>query len=328
MSRQDMEIRGVPVCVVGGAGFLGSHLVNHLIDDRACDVTVIDNLCAGRREFIHKKAHFVHADITDSEDYLRRVFQSQKVQYVINTAAYPYVPDSYARPSHVCNVNFHGAMNVINAADEAKVTGILQISSAEVYGENYPDLGTEIDEQYPVTPRSTYGASKAAIDFYVQCRWREAKTPCMAVRQFNALGERDVLHPYVLVEVVRQLRDQSRSSVGRILLGNNSSRDFIYAGDAVRMWVELLEKGQFGECYNLGSAVSIKVYDLAKMAGEIMGFPSTEVIADEKRRRPWDIWHLSSNSTKLYSVIGSRLTMPLREAVEVTIKDLLERGFT
>jgi UDP-glucose 4-epimerase len=270
------EIRSCPVVVVGGAGFLGSHLVNHLIDDRDCDVTVIDNLCAGRREFVHKKARFVHADITLSEEYLYQVFHEARLRdnsgslYVFNYAAWPYVPDSYARPSQVCNVNFHGAMNVINAAESAGAVGILQVSSAEVYGDAslYRNAGdwVKIPEDCPVTPHSTYGASKAAIDFYVQCRFREVGTPAIALRQFNCLGERET-HLYVVPEIIGQLSKWSYH-LGEVKLGNNSSRDFMYAGDAVRLATLLLEKSvqqqKFGEVYNLGSEEAIKVYDLAR----------------------------------------------------------------
>ncbi len=68
------SIRNAKVVVVGGAGFLGSHLVEHLIEDRGCEVVVVDNLCAGRREFVHERAEFVHHDITGSEEFLRKLF--------------------------------------------------------------------------------------------------------------------------------------------------------------------------------------------------------------------------------------------------------------
>ena len=125
------------------------------------------------------------------------------------------------------------------------VKGILQVSSAEIYGDapNHP-----IDEKYPANPHSTYGASKLAIDALVQARWREAKTPAIALRQFNCVGENET-HPYIIPEIVRQLDGEFST----VMLGNNSFRDFQYAGDAVRMAVELLEKGNFGEVYNMGS---------------------------------------------------------------------------
>lgn len=313
-------IQDCNVCVVGGAGFLGSHLVNHLVEDRGCKVLVVDNLCVGRLEFVHPKADFVYHDIAASEEFLRRVFKANGVRFVFNYAAWPYIPDSFERPLQVFAVNATGALHVINAAQEAGCEGILQVSSAEIYGRGY---GTEdtpssarLDESAPVIPHSSYGAAKAAIDAMVQVRWREAKTPCIALRQFNCVGERET-HPYVVPEIISQLSRQvptefqgktvynpSFSVQAVVKLGNNSFRDFLYGGDAVRIAVELLEHGQFGEVYNLGLENGIKIYDLADMLGKIMGFTEVQVGRDEARVRPWEIWHLQSDNSKLAAALG------------------------
>lgn len=357
MSR---NIRDCNVCVVGGAGFLGSHLVNHLIDDRNCRVLVVDNLVAGRREFVHEKAEFVHHDITGSEDQLRKILwrfcpmDSDSPLYVFNYAAFPYVPDSFDRPLHVCDVNFMGAVKVINAAQEAGCEAILQVSSAEIYGESEPwecfHTGTndgtgreksdkgfhKAIENTKVVPHSSYGVAKAAVDNYCQVTWRERKTPVISLRQFNCVGERET-HPYIVPEIISQLalcqdvQEEANiiaSKVGRpgfplIKLGNNSFRDFLYAGDAVGIAVELLERGSFGEVYNLGSETGIKMYDLAKMIGELMGFADVRVELDKSRVRPWEIWHLQSDNLKLIKVLGEAWgniwPIPLKDALKKTI---------
>lgn len=317
------NIRNCNVAVVGGAGFLGSHLVNHLIDDRGCNVLVVDNLVAGRREFVHPKARFVHHDITGSEDRLSRLFDALDLEseldglYVFNYAAYPYIPVSFERPIFVNDVNFMGAMKVINAAQEAGAEAILQVSSAEIYGgisamenpESRP-VG-KLDEYTPVNPHSSYGVAKAAVDNWVRVRWREAKTPCIALRQFNCCGERET-HPYIVPEIISQLSRQmlypdnctKNEGVATVKLGNNSFRDFLYAGDAVRIAVELLERGQFGEVYNLGSETGVKMYDLAKLIGKVMGFTDVVVELDEARVRPWEIWHLQSDNAKIRAALS------------------------
>lgn len=328
--------------VVGGAGFLGSHLVDHLINDRHCNVLVIDNLVAGKLEYVNKKAHFEHYDITGSETYLHRLFKRFQAEYVFNHAAEPYIPVSFERPIHVFNVNAFGALKVINAAQEAGVTGILQVSSAEIYGEQYaggPHHGGKIAENAPVIPHSSYGAAKAAIDSMVQVRWKEAKTPVISLRQFNCIGERET-HPYVVPEIISQLSQLDDKALGAptkelndmlrqaitpfVRLGNNSTRDFQYAGDAVRFATQLLEHGEFGEVYNMGSESCVKIYDLAETIGELMGFRSVEVRHDPSRDRPWEIWHLQSDNTKLYNAIGySRgypTILPLEESLERTIR--------
>ena len=296
------------VCVLGGAGFLGSHLVDYLIKEEN-DVLVLDNLISGRKDFVNPKAKFLWLDITHSESLLYKVFKEYQVEYVFNYCAEPYVPCSYERPLHVFDINARGALMVMNAAQDAGVTGILQVSSAEIYG----DLKGKINETDPARPHSTYGAAKLAIDTLVQTRWRESKCPVISLRQFNCLGERDVLHPYIIPEVINQALKSNA-----IYLGNNTYRDFIYAGDAVAMAVELLEKGEFGEVYNLGSEEGIKIYDLARLTGLLMGKVLT-IHEDEARKRPWDIEHLQSDNTKIYSVIERRPLIPFEQALKRTI---------
>ena len=329
------DIRHCNVCVVGGAGFLGSHLVDHLAVDRGCNVLVIDNLITGRKEFVHPKAKFEYCDITGSESYLLKLFEAYDINFVFNYAAEPYIPVSFERPIHVFNINAFGALKVINAAHEAGVGGILQVSSAEIYGMGNLNCPKEaqhegrICEECPVTPHSTYGAAKAAIDSMVQVRWKEAQVPVISLRQFNCIGERET-HPYIVPEIISQLAKQPLKKHGKseavVRLGNNSFRDFQYAGDAVRMAVELLENGQFGQVYNMGSETGVKMYDLAKEIGEIMGFDKTEVVTDASRIRPWEIWHLLSDNTRLYQAIGERGPMHRAAALRNTVNSFRENG--
>lgn len=309
-------IRDTNVCVIGGAGFLGSHLVDHLVDDRNCKVLVLDNLITGMKKYVNENAEFMWFDITGSEGQLRKIFEHYDIQYVFNYAAEPYIPVSFARPLHVFNINAFAALKAMNAAQEAGVKGFLQVSSAEIYGE----LDGKITEDQMVKPHSTYGASKMAVDALVQCRWKESKCPAIAMRQFNCVGERET-HEYIIPVIIDQL-----SKGPDIKLGNNSFRDFQYAGDAVKMAVELLEKGEFGEVYNMGSETGIKMYDLAHKIGKIMGHEKVTITPDKERMRPWEIWHLQSDNTKLYKVIDSRPEVDLDEALRRTVKNYQDNG--
>ena len=136
METSQRNIQKANVCVVGGAGFLGSHLVNHLIDDRECNVLVLDNLITGQKKFLHPKAKFIWFDITGPEAQLRKIFESEQIEYVFNYAAEPYIPVSFDRPAHVLDINTVGALRVMNAAQDAGVKAILQVSSAEIYGQS------------------------------------------------------------------------------------------------------------------------------------------------------------------------------------------------
>lgn len=271
---------------------------------------MLDNLIVGQRAYVHPAATFVWHDLTQSETRLRHLLEHYQIEYVFQYAAEPYIPVSFERPLHVFNINAFGALKVINAAHEAKCLGILQVSSAEIYGE----AKGKVKEDEPVLPHSSYGAAKAAIDAMVQVRWKEAQTPVIAMRQFNCVGPRET-HPYVIPEIINQLNQ------GPVVkLGNNSFRDFQYSGDAVQMAVSLLEHGNFGEVYNMGSEDGIKIYPLAQMIGQLMGHSSIEIVTDPARVRPWEIWHLQSDNTKLYSVIPLRPQVNLEEALRKTIE--------
>jgi len=304
------QIKDTNVCVIGGAGFIGSHLVNYLIEERNCKVLVLDNLITGLVKNINPKAQFKWHDIRDNENELTKFLVDNEIEYVFNYAAEPYIPECFEHPMHFFDINATSVLRVLNACQSANVKGLLQVSSAEIYG----DMKGKITESDPVEPHSTYGVSKLAADGLVQVRWKEAKVPAIALRQFNCVGENET-HEYVIPEIISQL-----SKSNSVNLGNNSFRDFLYAGDAVRMAVELLEKGQFGEVYNMGSEDGIQIYDLAHLIGKLMGHEEVIINIDQSRVRPWEIWHLQSDNTKLYSVIESKSTTSLEDALNKTIK--------
>ena len=304
------KIKDTNVCVIGGAGFLGSHLVDYLVEERNCKVLVLDNLITGLKKHLHRNVSFKWFDIRDDENELAKILLEHNIQFVFNYAAEPYIPECFERPMHFFDINATSVLRVLNACQKANIEGLLQVSSAEIYG----DMKGKIKETDPVAPHSTYGVSKLAADGLVQVRWREAKVPAIAMRQFNCVGERET-HEYVIPEIIQQL-DVSPN----VNLGNNSFRDFQYAGDAVKMAVSLLEKGEFGEVYNMGSEDGIQIYDLAHLIGRLMGHEKINIITEQSRVRPWEIWHLQSDNSKLYSVIDRRPEVDLEEALRRTIQ--------
>lgn len=316
MASPKRTVRGNSVAVIGGAGFLSSHLIDYLIEERNCEVLVLDNLITGYKKFVHPKAKFVWYDIRDDEGQLRKILKDYRIQYLFNYAAEPYVPDCFQRPLHVFNINAFAALKVLHASQEAGVQGILQMSSAEIYGR----ADGKLSETTSIEPHSSYGVSKAAADGFVQVRWREAGTPAIALRQFNCYGPRET-HPYIVPEIIAQV---ARGD-GKVYLGNNSTRDFLYAGDQVRMAIGLFEKGQFGEVYNLGSEEAITIYDLAVLIGKIMK-KEVEVIPDPTRVRPWEIWHLQSDNTKINNVISERPLTTMEEGLKKAVQYFLENG--
>lgn len=311
------EILESNVCVIGGAGFIGSHLVDYLIDQRHCRVLVLDNLVSGQKKHIHEQAEFKWYDIRNPSTNLESILVDNKIEYVFNYAAEPYIPECFDNPSYFFNVNAVGVLNVLNACENSPcVKAVLQVSSAEIYG----DMKGQIKESDFVEPHSTYGVAKLAADNLVQVRWKEAEVPAIALRQFNCVGPRET-HEYVIPEIISQLHESDT-----IQLGNNSSRDFLYVKDAVKMAVELLEKGEFGEVYNMGSEDTISIYDLARLIGDVMGIAQVNIETEDSRVRPWEIWHLQSDNTKLHNTIEARPEVTLRDGLMRTVDYFKSNG--
>lgn len=324
MEKSSRNVSGNSVAVIGGAGFLGSHLVLKLLE-RGCKVLVLDNLINGKTAHIPRAAKFIWHDIRDDENVLAKILRENEVRYVFNCAAEPYIPEGFERPMHFFDINARAVLQVLNACHKAGIEAILQVSSAEIYG----DLKGKIKESDPIEPHSTYGVSKVAADGLVQVRFREAGVPAIAVRQFNAVGERET-HEYVIPEIISQVDGQIDGAPDAaavvVRLGNNSTRDFLYAGDVAEGWIALLERGEFGQVYNFGSEETISIYDLAELIGDVMGAQGLRVEEDEARKRPWEIWHLQSDNTKFYNATGYKPATSLREALELTVQWFRDNG--
>lgn len=315
MANPQRQVLGHPVAVIGGAGFLGSHVVEYLLN-HGSPVLVIDNLINGKTSHIPRAAKFIWHDIRDDWRELAEILSKNKIRFVINAAAEPYIPESFERPLHFFDINARAVLNVLEAVKWAGVEALLQVSSAEIYG----DATGQISEDAPVVPHSTYGVSKMAADGLVQVRWREASVPAIAVRQFNAVGERET-HEYVIPEIISQLDKRPQ-----VRLGNNSERDFLYAGDVAKGWVRLLETGTFGQVYNFGSESTVKIYDLARMIGTLMGHKEIEILEDKAKIRPWEIWHLQSDNTKFKLSTGYTPETSLEDALKKTIQWFKSNG--
>lgn len=306
-------IRNCSVAVVGGAGFLGSHLVDHLIEDRGCKVLVLDNLSIGRMEYVNKEASFERFDVCGCEDKLASILRKHSVRWLFMVAAIPFVPDGFKQPLHTFENTATVVLKVLNAVQKAEIDGALVISSAEIYGSS---VSGAISEDTPIRPHSTYAAAKQAADSLVQVRWHEAGIKSLAARQFNSYGPR-CLQPLVLTTIISQLANGPN-----VKLGNDTTRDFQFCTDTVRIWVELLEKGEWGQVVNCGSETCIKIYDLARLVGKMMGHNSINIEVDPDRVRPdkVEVWHLHANCKKLHSIIGYRERVSLEEGIRRTIE--------
>ena len=150
------------ITVTGGAGFIGSHLVDRLIED-GHTVQVIDNLYTGNKEFVHSKAQFVELDIRDPKLY--SVLEEFRPDYIFHEAAQTEVSTSMTDPMLDCDINLMGLINLLNAAVKLDIKKFLMPSSAAVYG-NLDTL--PLNENMIGNPSSFYGLTKLTTEHYLR----------------------------------------------------------------------------------------------------------------------------------------------------------------
>ena len=193
------RIAPVKVCVIGGAGFIGSNLVDKLIQ-QGYQVLVLDNFVSGSKENINEKAEWIEFDIRDDYQKLAKILKEHQIQDVYHLAAEPYIPECFERPKEFFEVNAVGTLNVLMACKEAKIRKLMYYSSSEVYG-SWPG---KISEKTPTNPHSTYAVSKLAGDRLCFTFFKEHNLPVIILRQFNCFsGDTDVLTP----DGIRKIKD-------------------------------------------------------------------------------------------------------------------------
>ena len=297
------------IVIVGGAGFLGSHLSNYLHQENR--VLVLDNLLSGKTEYLNTKIEFKKFDIRYSTIRLYKILQDFQTDYVFHLAACPFIPDSYTNPGEFVDINIKGTLNVLKACQEASVEKIIVYSSSEIYG-GTKNREEAINENTPTFPRSFYATTKLATDRLSYNFFKEHNVPVVILRQFNSFGP-NWTQPYIVPEIMKQF---SKSNI--LKLGNlKACRDFIYVKDQVRMVSELMEKGELGEVYNLGSEKSYSVEEIATLIGKLMG-KEPDFQVETSKLRPDDVNFLLSDNSKIYNILNSRPEFSFEEGLKET----------
>ena len=297
------------ILVTGGAGFIGSHIVDLLIEN-GYEVVIVDNLSTGKEEFINKKAIFYKKDITDDDLY--EIFEKEKPDYVVHQAAQIDVQRSIDDPVFDAKVNVLGTVNLLECCRKSGVKKIVYASSAAVYGN--PEY-LPIDEVHKINPISYYGISKHTAEHYFEVYSQLYDLKYTILRYANVYGIRQ--DPKGEGGVISIFVDKILKDERPIIFGDgNQTRDFVYVKDVAKANLLALEKGD-SEVVNISTNKATSINKLVELMNEIMN-TSLEPIYAEPRKG--DIVHSYLDNKKALEVLGWKPEYSLKDGLRETIE--------
>ena len=262
------------ITVTGGAGFIGSHLVDRLIED-GHTVQVIDNLYTGNKDFVHSKAQFVELDIRDPS--VCSVLEEFRPDYIFHEAAQTEVSTSMSDPMLDCDINLMGLINLLNAAVKLDDKKFLMPSSAAVYG-NLDTL--PLNEEMIGNPSSFYGLTKLTTEHYLRIYYEAFGLPYICYRYSNVFGPRQGNGGEGGVISIFAKATVKGSPI--IIYGDGKqTRDFIYVDDVVEANI-LGMQHQVTGIYNVSTGISSSVSLLVDEFRNISG-KDIEIVYDKPR---------------------------------------------
>jgi UDP-glucose 4-epimerase len=297
------------ILVTGGAGFIGSHVVEQLLAHEAGEVHVLDDLSRGRREWVSRDVAFHQVDLRQA-DSVRRAVASVHPEVVLHLAALHFIPAVDEAPELARSVNVEGTQNLLDALSLARPRVLLFASTAAVYA----DTPGPIPETSPVAPHDVYGETKATGERLVAEFGPQTGTGCVVARLFNVIGERET-NPHVVPELVGQLR----AGASTVRLGNlHTRRDYTDAADVADALVRLLDPDPVRTVFNVGSGRGISVAELVASCERILGREIT-VDVDRARLRKHDRSELIADVKLLRGATG----WAPKRTLEETLRRLL-----
>lgn len=309
------DIKNSTILVTGGAGFIGSHLVDKLIAEEAKQVIIIDNMFLGSednlKDAINKGAILYKDDIeiTSSLDY---IFEKHDIDIVFNcaTKALNY---SFVNPKNAFDTNVNGVLNILEHQRKGNFKTLVHFSTSEVYGSAVYE---PMDEEHPIKPTTTYAAGKAAADIAVHSWVNMFNLDAFIVRPFNNYGPRQNYKGY-LAGIIPITAWRILNGINPEIHGTGlQSRDFIYVLDTVDAIISLYPKMEKTESINISTDGQISMKEVIEKIVEIMDY-SGEVL--QKPARGADVECHNACNKKIKSMIDYKLT-PFDEGLKRTLQ--------
>jgi len=297
--------------VTGGAGFIGSHLVRALLA-RGDHVRVLDDLSTGFEENLSNLDVEMIVGDTRDERLVRECMEG--IDHVFHLAAWISVPASMEEPQACYAVNLMGSLNVLTAAKDASVSGVMLASSAAVYGET---IG-RVSESTPTCPLSPYAASKLAMEGAARLFSTSYQLPTTSLRYFNVYGPRQSPNSPYAAAIPLFIEAMLAGRTAQIFGDGEQTRDFVFVEDVVRASLLAIEKrGSGGEILNIGGGRSVSILEMVHTLQRILpNAPPPEHVSP----RPGDIRFSEADIKVAEQALGYRPTIDLLEGLKSTIQ--------
>jgi UDP-glucose 4-epimerase len=298
------------VLVTGGAGFIGSHVVDAYIKN-GYQVAIVDDLSTGRRSNLNPEAVFYQMDIRSSE--IESVFEKERPDYINHHAAQMDVRRSVVDPLFDADVNIRGSLNLIENARKFGIKRFVYISTGgAVYGE---PVYLPCDEDHPINPICPYGASKHTVEHYLYMYHTNYGLPYAVLRYPNVYGPRQ--DPHGEAGVVAIFTGQMLSNKQITINGDGEQeRDFVYVGDCALANLLAVEKDDSTGIFNLGSEKGTTVNEIFNCLAEITGYTKKAVYGPEKLGETRKIFLEAKKAKK---TLGWSSKITLEEGLKKTV---------
>ncbi|MBP5493845.1 MAG: GDP-mannose 4,6-dehydratase [Lachnospiraceae bacterium] len=302
--------------IIGAAGFVGNYLINHLAIDKGMEVyaTKLAHECID-----NSNATVCDLNILEKQEIVDVLFKIRP-DYIFHLAAQSSVGVAWRNPQLTIDVNIKGSVNVMDAIRELYYKPrVLLIGSGEEYG-HIRQGETPINEENAIRPGNIYAATKACQNMFGRIYANAYDMDLMMVRAFNHIGPNQ-LPIFVVADFCRQVVEIEKGIREPVMYVGNlkAMRDFSDVRDVVRAYALLIEKGEKGETYNVGSGHAISIQDVLDLILS-KSTASIRVEVDPAKIRPVDVPLIEADTSKIFKATGWKTEIPLEKTIEETLE--------
>jgi len=304
-------MKGQKIVVTGGAGFIGSHIVEELIKDN--EVTVIDNFYTGKQENLQdclKDINFVHGDIRNL-NLLKKVFKNK--DYVFHLAAEPNVQRTIKSPLKSQKINILGTLNVLLASRDCGVKKVIYSSSSAVYGLQEATMS----EYATPNPQSPYAIEKLCGEYYCKIFTELYNLPTLVIRFFNVYGHKQPNTTKYAAVIPKFINYLINNKSPEIYGNGEQTRDFIYVKDAVKITILSAKYFKNYKIINVGTGKSTTINELFEIISNIIGSSCKPIYIAKRYGEPT---HSVANITTIKKELSYRFQYTLEKGLRETIK--------